>query len=126
MTLGAFFFYLKDQHIGEIFSLWFKCSHESLSQENIDALRNLNYEDVHNRFFTHNGNLYMISNVFYSTSRFDIAASMDLSKYEIGDYEESDDNESISSISSDGKEVQLKKRTKVTSKKWLKKRIIDI
>ena len=127
-------FYLKNQHISEIFSLWFKYTYEPLSQENENALKNLvlfsfhcieNYVDAHDRFFTYNGNLYTVNNIFNSSSRFDISASMDLSKYEIEDYEEYDRDELINISSED--EVQPKKRTKATkatkatSKKQLKK-----
>ena len=114
-------FYLKNQHLNEIFSLWFKFTHDPLSRENIDSFRNLilfafhcieNYQDdAHNRFYTYNGDLYTVNNIFNSSSGYDIAASMDLSKYEIAEYEESDE---IIINSSSEDEVQSKKRMNLT------------
>lgn len=49
------------------------------------------HDDAHNRFYTYNGDLYTVNNIFNSSSGYDIAASMDLSKYEIAEYEECDE-----------------------------------
>lgn len=114
--------YLKNQHLNEIFSLWFKFSHNSLSQENIDSLRNLIFfafhciesyqNDAHGRFYTYNGDLYTVNNIFNSSSGFNIAASLDLSKYEIADWDE----ETIIIDSSSESETP-KSRTKRTKKR---------
>lgn len=96
--------YLKSRHIEEIFNLWLKFSDNPLSQENENSLKNLiifgfhcleSYDsDARERFFTHTGNLYTVNNIFNNLSGFNIAASIDLSKYEI---ENNDDDESSSS-----------------------------
>jgi hypothetical protein len=113
--------YLKSRHIEEIFNLWLKYSDKPLSQENENSLKNLilfgfhcleNYDsDARNRFFTHTGNLYTANNIFNNLSGFNIAASIDLSEYEI---ENNDDDESTSSSEEEPKpkSKKIKKRKK--------------
>ncbi|CAB4386147.1 unnamed protein product [Rhizophagus irregularis] len=115
--------HLKNYHLSDIFSLWFKYTTDPvLSQEDLNSLENLiffaihcieNHEDARNRFYTHNGDLYTINNIFNSSSRLNIAASMDLSKYEIN-YEDYEDELIVCSSSEDEDEGQ---RTKGTPKK---------
>ncbi|CAB4396624.1 unnamed protein product [Rhizophagus irregularis] len=103
--------------------LWFKYTTDPvLSQEDLNSLKNLiffaihcieNYEDARNRFYTHNGDLYTVNNIFNSSSRLNIAASMDLSKYEIN-YEDYEDELIVCSSSENEDEGQ---RTKGTPKK---------
>ncbi|CAB4401260.1 unnamed protein product [Rhizophagus irregularis] len=115
--------HLKNHHLSDIFSLWFKYTTDLvLSQEDLNSLKNLiffaihcikNYEDARNRFYTHNGDLYTVNNIFNSSSGLNIAASMDLSKYEIN-YEDYEDELIVCSSSEDEDEGQ---RTKGTPKK---------
>ncbi|CAB4398488.1 unnamed protein product [Rhizophagus irregularis] len=115
--------HLKNHHLSDIFSLWFKYTTDPvLSQEDLNSLKNLiffaihcieNHEDARNRFYTHNGDLYMVNNIFNSSSRLNIAASMDLSKYEIN-YKDYEDELIVCSSSEDEDEGQ---RTKGTPKK---------
>ncbi|CAB4391666.1 unnamed protein product [Rhizophagus irregularis] len=104
-------------------SLWFKyITDPVLSQEDLNSLKNLiffaihcieNHKDAQNRFYTHNGDLYTVNNIFNSSSGLNIAASMDLSKYEIN-YEDYEDELIVCSSSEDEDEGQ---RTKGTPKK---------
>ncbi|CAB4374303.1 unnamed protein product [Rhizophagus irregularis] len=115
--------HLKNHHLSDIFSLWFKYTTDPvLSQEDLNSLKNLiffaihcieNHEDARNRFYTHNGDLYTVNNIFNSSSGLNIAASMDLSKYEIN-YEDYEDELIVCSSSEDEDEGQ---RTKGTPKK---------
>lgn len=87
--------YIKNQHIHDIFGPWLKfVSGSSLKAENEDALKNLvifgffcidNYPEeakAHDKFFSFNGSLYTINSDFPSFSGYNIASSMDLSKYD--------------------------------------------
>ncbi|CAB4382753.1 unnamed protein product [Rhizophagus irregularis] len=115
--------HLKNHHLSDIFSLWFKYTTDPvLSQEDLNSLKNLiffaihcieNHEDARNRFYTHNGDLYTVNNIFNSSSGLNIAASMDLSKYEIN-YEDYEDELIVCSSSENEDEGQ---RTKGTPKK---------
>ncbi|CAB4379975.1 unnamed protein product [Rhizophagus irregularis] len=115
--------HLKNHHLSDIFSLWFKYTTDPvLSQEDLNSLKNLiffaihcikNHENARNRFYTHNGDLYTVNNIFNSSSGLNIAASMDLSKYEIN-YEDYEDELIVCSSSEDEDEGQ---RTKGTPKK---------
>ncbi|CAB4379387.1 unnamed protein product [Rhizophagus irregularis] len=96
-------------------SLWFKYTTDPvLSQEDLNSLKNLiffaiycieNHEDTRNQFYTHNGDLYTVNNIFNSSSGLNIAASMDLSKYEIN-YEDYEDELIVCSSSEDENEGQ--------------------
>ncbi|CAB4395653.1 unnamed protein product [Rhizophagus irregularis] len=115
--------HLKNHHLSDIFSLWFKYTTDPvLSQEDLNSLKNLiffaihcieNHKDARNRFYTHNGNFYTVNNIFNSSSGLNIAASIDLSKYEIN-YEDYEDELIVCSSSEDEDEGQ---RTKGTPKK---------
>ncbi|CAB4386474.1 unnamed protein product [Rhizophagus irregularis] len=115
--------HLKNYHLSDIFSLWFKYTTDLvLSQEDLNSLKNLiffaihcieNYEDARNQFYMHNGDLYTVNNIFNSSSGLNIAASMDLSKYEIN-YEDYEDELIVCSSFEDEDEGQ---RTKGTPKK---------
>jgi len=112
-------FYFKNQYLNEIFSLWFKFAYDPLFRENTISFRNLilfafhcieKYRnDAHGHFYTYNGDLYTVNNIFNSSSGYDVAASMDLSRYEIAGYVERDEQIIIDSSSED--DVQPKKRT---------------
>jgi len=83
--------YLKSIHISEIFETWTKHVSSRLSNNEEMILKNLvmfafhflikNPKTAHDEFFSFTGNLYTINCNFPST--YNIATSMDLSKYEI-------------------------------------------
>lgn len=85
--------YLQNRHINDIFHSWLKYTSGTLTEENENALKNLivfgfycikNYssEHAHDKFFSYNGSLYTINCDFPSSSGYNIATSMDLSKYD--------------------------------------------
>jgi len=84
---------LVSRHVHEIFRPWLQYIPNTISQETEQVLRDvilfgfwclMNYTTKpHNEFFTANADLYTINIDFKSISGYNIATSMDMSKYEI-------------------------------------------
>jgi hypothetical protein len=86
--------YIKNRHINEIFNPWLKFTSKLLTIENEVILKNLilfgfycleNYpqDAAHEKFFSFNGSLYTVNCDFPSTSGYNVATSIDLSKYDV-------------------------------------------
>lgn len=96
--------YLKKRHVNEVFAPWLKYTSEELPEESKIALKNLiifgfycieNFSDAHNKFFSFNGSLFTVTCDFPSSSGYNIATSMDLSKHSVvlSSYNNSDDSD---------------------------------